>query len=367
MSQHYYIDESNSGILIHGDNFAVLRAMRDKFRNSIKCIYIDPPYNSNCNFSYFNDSFEESQWLEMMEPRLNLMWEYLSDDGSFWISIDDSECHYLKVLCDRLFDRKSFVATIVREKNDAPRNQKHRIAHMHDYLLVYAKHPETCQINSVSFDSLLRYSKLDEHSAPWIPFNLIQRAGSNKGRRDKVLINGEEYEPQEGYEWSLDLKTIQSVLKEGLVEILENVPVLRRYKEKWGKVPPTTLWLNDWVDSNQEARHEICELFQNEFFYAPKPERLLSRIIEIATNPGDIVLDAFLGTGTTAAVAHKMGRKWIGIEIGSQCEEYCLPRLDSVIRGYDQGGVSKLFDWSGGGQFQYFNNVGELKNAELCL
>ena len=325
--------KENRGMLIKGDNMDVLKDLLPLYEKQVQCIYIDPPYNTGKVFYGFKDNLDEQKWLDNIKIRLSLLWDFLKENGTLWISIDDYEYCSLKVLCDSLFGRDCLVSTIVREKNDAPRNKKHRISHMHDYILVYSPSPEQCKLNDVTFESSERYSVTSDTGQQWI-YEDVEACGYRKTEYDCYGNTNKE--------------------------------TRKRYKEKTPFLPPTTLWLKDEVGTNQEARKEFGNLFHNEFFYVSKPERLLKKIIEIATDKNDIVLDAYLGSGTTAAVAHKLCRKWIGIEIGEECIEYCYQRMKFVTAG-EQEGISKSVEWHGGADFIYIQDMSNCDMNEINI
>lgn len=345
-------------LLIRGENMSVLKKLKVSYRDCVKCIYIDPPYNTCNEFEHFEDSLSHEEWLDMMKPRLEILWEFLSMDGTIWISIDDEECHYLKVLCDKLWGRDKFITMIVRQKNDYPRNYKRRkIVHMQDYILVYCKDIEKCCINQISLDYFQRYLR-EEEGRRWIPDSILRQYSDEENKKYYYKIitpSGRELYPPYGRQWSVDKEEFEQLYINNQLwfgELQDEYPCRKQVKDDNSKLPPISLWTQDMVGSNQEARAEVCTFNQQEFFYVPKPERLIQLILTVATNEDDLVLDAFLGSGTTAAVATKMKRRWIGIEKGTQCEEFCLPRLEAVVAG-DPKGISRNVNWKGGGGFQY--------------
>ena len=357
------IGNSNDNLLIHGENLKVLTKLYESYKNSIKCIYLDPPYNTCNEFEYFEDSLSHDDWLTMMKPRLELLWEFLCDEGTIWISIDDEECHYLKILCDNLWGRDKFITMIVRQKNDAPRNYKRRkVVHMQDYVLIYSKNLDKCCINEVSIGYLKNYFVKDEDQE-WIPDSMLKQHSEKDGTRFQYKIttpSGKELYPPYGRQWSVDADEYRQLLLNNQLwfgKLGDEYPCRNRFASENSILPPTSLWTSDMVGSNQEARLEVCAFNHQEFFYVPKPEKFIQLILAIATNEDDIVLDAFLGSGTTAAVAMKMKRRWIGIEKGKQCEEFCLPRLKSVVAG-ESGGISQSVDWKGGSGFKYLIDIG---------
>ncbi|MCM1232798.1 MAG: site-specific DNA-methyltransferase [Ruminococcus flavefaciens] len=356
------IGNFNDNLLIHGENLQVLKKIYGTYKKSIKCIYIDPPYNTCNEFEYFEDSLSHDDWLAMMKPRLELLWKFLCDEGTIWISIDDEECHYLKVLCDSLWGRDKFLTMIVRQKNDAPRNYKRRkVVHMQDYVLVYSKNIDKCCINEISIEYLKNYFVKDKDQE-WVSDSMLKQNSEKDGNRFQYKITtpaGKEIYPPCGRQWSVEADEYQQLLLNNQLwfgKSKNEYPCRKRFVGENSTLPPTSLWTCDMVGSNQEARLEVCAFNNQEFFYVPKPEKFIQLILTIATNEDDIVLDAFLGSGTTAAVAMKMKRRWIGIEKGKQCEEFCLPRLKNVVAG-ELGGISHDVDWKGGSGFRYLIDI----------
>lgn len=353
------VGQATENMLIHGDNLSVLEKIKDRYVGKIKCIYIDPPYNTCNEFEHFEDDLSHEEWINTLKPRLLLLWEFLKEDGTIWISIDDSECHYLKVLCDELWGRENFLTMIVRQKNDYPRNFKRRkIVHMQDYVLIYSKNVDNCCINEIPLKYLKNYF-IDEEKREWIPDSILEKynpVDENKFVYRITTPSGRILEPPQGRQWTLsedEFKKLKNTNQLWFGTLEDEYPCRKKYKDEMNGSYPISLWTKDMVGSNQEARTEVCAFNKHEFFYVPKPEKFLQLILSIATNEGDWVLDAYLGSGTTAAVAMKMKRKWIGIEKGSQCEDFCLPRLESVVSG-ELNGISKSVDWNGGSGFSYF-------------
>ena len=353
------VGENTGNMLIHGDNLSVLKKLRNKFTEKIKCIYIDPPYNTCNEFEHFEDTLSHEEWIDTLRPRLALLWDFLRDDGTIWISIDDSECHYLKVLCDELWGRENFLTMVVRQKNDYPRNFKRRkIVHMHDYVLIYSKNIDRCCINEIPLQYLEEYF-LEEGDRKWIPDSILTTYNPLDENRFIYSIttpSGRTFKPPQGRQWAISEDEFKNLKKKdqlwfGMLE--DEYPCRKKYKDEMFKVHPISLWTKSMVGCNQEARTEVCAFNKNEFFYVPKPEKFLQLILCIATNEDDWVLDAYLGSGTTAAVATKMKRKWIGIEKENQCEEFCMPRLENVVSG-ELNGISQSVNWSGGSGFGYF-------------
>ena len=348
-------------MLIQGDNLEALKALLPFYAGQVKCIYIDPPYNTQSAFEHYDDNLEHSKWLAVVWPRLELLRDLLAEDGSIWVSIDDNEAHYLKVIMDEGFGRVNFIANVVWQKRTSP-DFRAVLGDGHENVLVYSK-------NGILFREKVNLLPLSDHQQKEYknPDNdprgrWVSRDFSAQGYRPNQMYKiitpgGAEYYPPEGSCWknveSVFLKQVQEGRfwfgKDGKgVPRRKNFMLEATGRQSW------TWWPNEEVGNTQEAKREIIELFgKSDVFDTPKPERLIQRILHIATNPGDLVLDSFLGSGTTAAVAHKMGRRYIGIEMGEHAVSHCVPRLNKVIDG-EQGGISKSIGWQGGGGFRFY-------------
>ena len=348
-------------MLIRGDNLLGLKALEQEFAGKVKCVYIDPPYNTGSAFEHYDDGVEHSIWLSLIRDRLELLRRLLADDGSLWITIDDNEAHYLKVLCDEVFGRANFVANVIWQKKFSPQNDAKWISNSHDHVLCIAKDKSIWRPNPLprteSMDD--RYKNPDnDPKGPWAATDLTRAEHRDRDYWALTTPAGKEVFPAKGRSWSRPFENIEKLKSEGRLWFGPNgdrMPRLKKYlSEMDGGLVPQTIWLNNEVGNTQEAKKEIIQLGAVTVFDTPKPERLIQRVIHIATNPGDLVLDSFLGSGTTAAVAHKMGRRWIGIELGEHCETHCLPRLKKVVDGEDPGGITKAVGWKGGGGFRYY-------------
>lgn len=350
--------------LIFGDNLLALKALEQEFTGKIRCIYIDPPYNTGSAFEHYDDGVEHSLWLSLMRERLEILWRLLRADGVIWISIDDNEGHYLKVLCDEVFGRKSFVATVVWE-NFYGRSNAAAISPAHNYQLVYAP-------MGLDWKNVRNLLERDEKSAskytnpdndprgPWRLGPIFAAEERHEGLMYSVKTpSGRMVKPPKGSHWRMTEKDFWEMVKEGRITFGadgDNNPAVKLFlNEVQSGLVPRTWWPHTEVGHSQEAKREIQALFpQINPFSTPKPERLLKRVIEMSTNAGDWVLDSFAGSGTTGAVAHKMGRRWIMIELGEHCDTFVAPRLKKVIENDDEGGVSKGVAWKGGGGFRYY-------------
>ncbi len=358
-----YGDPHSENMLIHGDNLLAPRALEQKFAGKIKCICIDPPYNTGSAFEHYDDGIEHSLWLSLMRDRLVLFRRLLSEDGSLWITIDDNECHYLKVLCDEIFGRQNFVANVVWQKRTSPDNRL-RLGAAHDSILVYQRNKDKVPLNQlpIGADRRKDFKNPDnDPRGPWASTDCTAQAGHATPNQFYILTTpaGRVINLPSSLCWRFTKERMDQEIRAGRIWFGKDgkgVPRKKTYLSEREGQNAWTWWSNSEVGHNQEAKKEINVLFGPDSpFDTPKPERLIERIIHIATNPGDWVLDSFLGSGTTAAVAHKMGRKWIGIELGDHCDTHCLPRLQKVCDGTDQGGISEAVGWKGGGGFKYYD------------
>ncbi|MDP1830969.1 MAG: site-specific DNA-methyltransferase [Geothrix sp.] len=354
----------NSNLLIQGDNLEALKALLPFYAGQVKCIFIDPPYNTGSAFEHYDDNLEHSTWLNLMYPRLELLRELLHEDGSIWVTIDDNEAHYLKVVMDEVFGRNNFVANVFWQKTPTRENRTD-VSTVHDHVLLYARNRETWkEVRNplpASESQIERFTNPDnDERGPWA--SLPAHAKAEKGRRKEQFFtirtpSGRNVDPPAGRCWLYTEPRFHEMVRDKRIWFGAdggNVPRVKKFlSEVQAGLVPSTLWLYQEVGTNGQAKLEITRLFPGETpFSTPKPEGLLARILQIASNPGDLVLDSFLGSGTTAAVAHKMGRRYIGIEMGEHAETHCAPRLRKVIEG-EQGGISEAVGWKGGGGFRF--------------
>lgn len=349
-------------LLIHGDNLLALKALEAEYTGKVKCVFIDPPYNTGSAFSHYDDGLEHSIWLGLMRDRLEIIRRLLADDGSLWITIDDNEAHYLKVMCDEIFGRRNFVSNVVWQKRYA-RDNNAGIGSAHDHVLVYEKTQDSFRKtrNKLALDEKTRAPYKNPNNDKNGPWQSISFTGA--GFRANMMYpirgpNGSEHRPPEGRHWAALEPEYHRLEAEGRIwfgKDGQGVPRVIRYLSEVEGLVPSSWWPHDEVGHNDEAKKDAHNLLGKEtVFDTPKPERLLNRIIHIATNPGDLVLDSFAGSGTTGAVAHKMGRKWIMVELGDHCHTHIVPRMRKVIDGTDQGGITKSVNWQGGGGFRYY-------------
>lgn len=347
--------------LIFGDNLLALKALEQGFTSKIKCICIDPPYNTGSAFEHYDDGIEHSLWLSLMRDRLELFKRLLSEEGSLWITIDDNEAHYLKVLCDEIFGRANFICTIVWQKKYGAKSDSKHLSESHDYVLVIAKNIERVRLNRLprTPEQDARYKNPDnDYRGPWTSGDLLRNEARDYAVYPITGPSGRIHLPPEGTSWRFTKEKFAELVADQRIWFGpdgSNVPRLKRFlSEVSDSVPATTWWEHKEVGHNDEAKKEIRALFGKDLFDTPKPERLLSRILQISTVPGEWVLDSFAGSGTTGAVAHKMGRRWIMVELGKHCHTHIIPRLKKVIDSEDPGGITKAVDWQGGGGFRYF-------------
>ncbi|ELA8470245.1 site-specific DNA-methyltransferase [Vibrio alginolyticus] len=357
-------EQEFSNLLIKSDNLLALKALEQDYTSKVKCIVIDPPYNTGSAFSHYDDGLEHSMWLTLMRDRLVLLHQLLSEDGSLWITIDDNESHYLKVMCDEIFGRENFVTDITWQRKYSVSNNFKGIASICDRILVYRKSDKF--VNNLlprTEDSVARYKNPDnDPRGPWKSVDYLNQATPEKRPNlcyDITNPNTGEVIKNTKKAWKYDRETHRKHVEEKRIwwgiNGTNTTPAVKLFlSEVRDGMTPHNWWPHDDVGHTDEAKKEIIQLFgRQDVFDTPKPERLIQRILTIATNPGDLVLDSFAGSGTTGAVAQKMGRRWIMVELGDHCETHIVPRLKKVIDGEDQGGISKAVNWQGGGGFRY--------------
>jgi adenine-specific DNA-methyltransferase len=353
--------------LIQGDNLLALKALEQDFAGKVKCIFIDPPYNTGSAFEHYDDGVEHSLWLSLIRERLELLKRLLSPDGTIWITIDDNEAHYLKVLLDEVMGRDNFVANCFWQKVYSERMDATGFSVSHDHILIYRRSEKAVIRQIPKEQNAAQFGFFDEKTKKYYRRRSLRKEGSESLRADrpsmwyeieapdKTLIWPVKPDGTEGrWRWKkenvpLKRDELDFIKKDGKWEIY-----VKQFIEESPTRPPSTLWLQEDVGHNHEAKLEVKAFNPTDVFDTPKPERLIKHVLTLATNPGDLVLDSFLGSGTTAAVAHKMGRRWIGIELGEHCHTHCLPRLKKVVDGADPGGITEAVGWKGGGGFRYY-------------
>lgn len=361
------VEPTFDNMLIHGDNLLALKALEQDFTGKVKCIYIDPPYNTGNAFEHYDDGLEHSIWLSLMRERLEILKRLLSEDGSIWISLDDNEQAYCKVLCDEIFGRQNFVCNVIWEKKFSPQNDARWLSDSHDFILVYAKDKESWKINLLPRSETMdaRYKNPDnDPRGPWTSSDFTAKTYSKTGDFVITLPSGREVRPPESRSWITNKETFEKLVKDNRIWFGpkgDGVPRSKKFlSEVKQGMTAMTIWKFTEVGHNQEAKKEVKQFNEKDPFPTPKPERLIQRILFLASNPGDLVLDSFLGSGTTAAVAQKMGRRWIGVEMGEHINTHCIPRLQKVINGEDQGGITKTVNWHGGGGFKFYELAASL-------
>jgi adenine-specific DNA-methyltransferase len=360
--------------LIFGDNLLALKALEQEFAGKVKCVFIDPPYNTGAAFEHYEDGVEHSIWLSMMRDRLEIIWRLLAHDGSLWITIDDNEAHYLKVLCDEIFGRNCFVTSFIWKKVDSPNDNKVPITPDHEYVLCFSRTP-----NEAKFKQKLDVAILDAYREPDAesdrPYRdrLLKKNGKNSLRSDRPSMffpipapDGSEVLPihDDGREarWALGRAEVFRLLAAD--EIVwkqrnkDGRSVWVPYTREFAPSSPSRPWQSIWadLDTTRQTKAHHRTLFGTEIasFETPKPEDLIGRALSVCTEVGDLVLDSFAGSGTTGAAAHKMSRRWIMVELGEHCHTHIIPRLKKVIDGTDPGGITEGVNWKGGGGFRYY-------------
>lgn len=351
--------------VIHGENLEALRMLASVQPASVRCAYLDPPYNNGESYRHYFDSMGHDEWLSAVIERMELVKQLLREDGSVWISIDDSELHYLKVACDSVFGRDNFVGTIVWERRTTRENRR-AFSRNHEYLLVYAANAALWAKKRndmpISLDVQERYRNPDgDPRGPWQSISANVQDGHATPQQFYALKapGGKIHHPPKGRCWAYTKSRMLDEVAKNNVWFGKDGNGAPRIKsflaDRTKGVTPETIWRAVDVGTTAEAKKELIAIFDEKpLFDTPKPERLMHRILSISTDAGDLVLDAYLGSGTTAAVAHKMGRRYIGIEKGAHARSHCVHRLRAVIAG-EQGGVSPQCNWSGGGGLDYYS------------
>jgi adenine-specific DNA-methyltransferase len=364
--KYSYGDSQSGNMLIHGDNLLALKALEADYSGRVKCIYIDPPYNTGNAFEHYDDGVEHSIWLSLMRERLILLHKLLSKDGVIFINLDEIEHAYCKVLCDEIFGRQNFIGDLIWQKRKGGGNDSHFFALDHDYILVFAKNADKKTHNSKwkvvqSDEYLKRYKEIDENGERYYWDTLAR-----DGLQNPIPIS---IKCPDGSILKINSQKSIDTIKKGLLD--GNVR-LSKIKNKWSLhhrvyMPKGQVLRSILLDvgTNKTAGDEIKSIFGNtKSFDYPKPETLIQKLLELTTQKNDLVLDSFLGSGTTAAVAHKMGRRWIGVELGEHAITHCYPRLKQVVDGTDQGGISKALNWKGGGGFKFYELAPSLLNKD---
>lgn len=375
-------DPNSGNLLVQGDNLEALQALRPYYAGKVKCIYIDPPYNTGNEGWIYNDNVNSPEikqwlgevvgkeaedltrhdkWLCMMYPRLALLREFLTEDGSIWISMDDSSFHLLRALMDEIFGRSRFIATCVWQKRYS-RENRGSIGDVHEYLLVYAMNPDRFKTarNRVPLDeenAAVYRNPNNDPNGRWRAIPMTAQGHRPNQMYRITTPSGRELTPPAGRCWSTLEPEFLALRSKGRIWFGtrgDSAPGVIRYLHEVEGLVPWTWWPHDDAGHTDEAKKEAMQFAgEGEAFDTPKPERLMKRIIEISTNPGDIVLDSFAGSGTTAAVSQKMNRQWITVENGVTASTLIPKRLSAVINGDDPRGITSQVNWKGGGGFHY--------------
>jgi adenine-specific DNA-methyltransferase len=371
LSNSYHAKQRISGsdifdnTLIFGDNLLALKAIEQDFTGKVKCVFIDPPYNTGSAFEHYDDGLEHSIWLGLMRDRLEIIRRLLAEDGSLWITIDDNEAHYLKVMCDEIFGRANFIANLAWHKRVSPANDAKYFSADFDHILVYAKCKDVWRPNRLAKNEsqLANYRNPDDDPRGIWNSAAYTCAKSAEERPNlyyaiKQPTTGEDIWPSKTRVWAFNEASHLKNVEKGLVywgkDGRGTMPRIKKFLTETKPVVPRSIWGYEEAGHNQESKLEVEKLFPGSPFSTPKPEKLLKRVLEVATNPGDLVLDSFAGSGTTGAVAHKMGRRWVMVERGEHCHTHIIPRLRKVIDGEDDGGITEAVNWRGGGGFRYY-------------
>lgn len=349
----------HDNFIIKGNNLLALYSLRERFAGRIKLIYIDPPYNTGNNGFNYHDTFNSSTWLTFMKNRIEIARELLSNDGSIWINIDDKESHYLKVLCDEIFGRENFVINFIWQKKYSPANDAKWFSDVHDHILVFAKNKPNFKPNLLPRSEAMnkRYKNPDnDPRGPWKSGGFSVKTYSADYDYPIETPSGKIVLPPKGSCWQTSKENYLKKLADGRIWFGprgDSKPQLKQFlNEVQQGAVAKSIWSYEEAGHNQISRSEIIKLFGDYRFATPKPEKLLKRIIELASAENDYVLDFFLGSGTTSAVAHKMNRKYIGVEQMDYIENVTVVRMQLVLNG-EQGGISQLVSWNGGGSFIY--------------
>ncbi len=357
------IEDTFENLLIQGDNREVLPLLQPGFSGRIKCIYIDPPYNNGESYHYYNDNADHGSWITGIRAVLMLLKPLLSEDGSIWISIDDREMAYLKITSDEIFGRENFVTTIIWQQRKSRENRA-TFSCNHEYILVYAKNAgkfrRSRNLLPVDCDFIRRKYKNPDNDprGPWQSVSANVQAGHAVPSQFYTVVSpsGIKHAPPKGRCWIYNEERMKKEIAAGNIwfgKSGRNAPRVKKFlcDAKMG-LTPETIWTADDVGTSDSAKKQLLELFpdMSNVFDTPKPEGLLKRIIEIASNEGDYILDCYLGSGTTTAVAHKMHRRYIGIEVGEQMSQLVVNRMKLIEFG-EQTGISASVSWRGGGNF----------------
>lgn len=354
--------------LIFGDNLLGLKALQAEFMGRVQCVYLDPPFNTQQAFAQYDDGIEHSIWLSLMRDRFEQIRSLLSATGTLWLHLDDNEMHRARSVLDEVFGAENFIGTVIWEKSDSPRMDADFFSSRHDYILVFAKNRAAATFNRLpTGETAAHYDKIDNEGRRYYlkPLRAMGGQGDSRDARptlyyaliapDKSQVFPKKQDGSDGaWRWSRDKSAAETDRIDWVKGRNGWTPYYRIYENKDAGRPVETLWPHGEVGSNRTSKAESKKLFPDDPFSTPKPERLLERVLEVATNPGDWVLDSFAGSGTTGAVAHKMRRRWIMIELGEHCRTHVAPRMTKVIDGTDLSGITESRNWLGGGGYRFF-------------
>ena len=369
--------KDDDNLIIKGNNLIALHSLKSRFAGKIKLIYIDPPYNTDSDSFKYNDRFNHSTWLTFMKNRLEVARELLSDEGVIFVHVGDGELHYLKVLMDTIFDKTKFIATIPRKTRNGKSDVPYKMSQDYDWILLYTNSTDKKQTLFKRFVNRKYYVSSDFPNDKWRLSDLTtQRTVKERPNSNFNLTNPrdkKEYPVNPERSWAVTKDTVQNFLSKkkivfpGDYDFLNiKIPAMRtflseeiatkgsNFNASYVSSEFLNLVMDDFLNNsqNRKGNDELIKLFDNKKFSYPKPENLIQKIIEYSTDQGNLILDFFVGSGTTAAVAHKMGRRYIGIEQMDYINDITVPRLQKVIEG-EQGGISKDVNWQGGGSFVY--------------
>ena len=339
---------ADNGKIYHGENLAIMNLLKSEYSEQVKCVYLDPPYNNGEKYAHYSDNIDSSEWISNLKLRFEAIRRLLRDDGSMWVSIDDNEMPYLRIAADQVFGRKNFVATIIWNHRKTRENRR-AFSFNHEYILVYAKNAKAFKsvrnALPLSKEVMLRYKNPDaDPRGPWQSVSANAQAGHATASQFFEIIGptGKRFSPPPGRCWTYSETNMHQQIQEGRIWFGKDgtsVPRIKKFlSEASAGMTPETIWLADDVGHTDGAKKDFLAMFPGmEVFDTPKPERLLERILAIATDAGDLVLDPYLGTGTTAAVAHRLGRRFIGIERGDHCLSICVERMKRVQQTSEDG------------------------------
>jgi adenine-specific DNA-methyltransferase len=352
-------NRANDNLLIRGDALHALTSLAkipefsSEYLGQVRLAYIDPPFNTGQAFTQYDDNLEHSIWLTMMRDRLEQIHELLAVDGSVWLHLDDAEVHRARLVLDEVFGASNFIATVVWQKSDSPRNSARHLSTDQDYILIYAKDSNIWRPNRLARSAAIdaKYINPDnDHRGRWFGDNLRANKPYSRGKYTVTGPTGLQFTVPQGKYWRVSPEKFEELNSDGRIYWGRDqtaFPTIKRFLTEVGEQVPRTLWFHSETGSNRTSSAESKLLFPDQVpFATPKPEQLIARVIQIATNPGDIVLDCFAGSGTTPAVAAKLSRRWVAAEWSkSTVEHYTLPRLRKVVEGVDAGGVSSATVW----------------------